>query len=159
MYIVLIINIVLFLVYNLYIIHKYHIPSSLSETAYLLDKQYWLFTILCLLTSFSILPIWFEIGSSDWNFLKFLSIIGLIFTGVTPFFKKGLDQKIHYTASILTCVCFLTWLGLNGFWWTLGIGTGIFAILTAIDYKNVVYYGEVACWMGLLIQLLIQSLN
>ena len=99
------------------------------------------------------MPIWF--GYGEYNFLKFISVMGLIFTGVTPLYKKELDGKIHYTASILTCVCFLTWLGLNGFWWTLGIGVGIFAVLTAIDYKRVIYYGEIACWLGLLIQMML----
>ena len=150
------INIILFCLYNIYIIYKYGLPTSLSETAYMLEKRYWLFTILCLVTGFSILPIWFNIGSSDWNFLKFLSMIGLVFTGVTPMFKEGLDKPVHYTSSIITCICMLLWLGLNGFWWSLGIGIGLFIILTCIDYKRVVYYGEICCWLGLLITLAIR---
>ena len=153
---ILIINILLFLIYNGYIIYKYGIPNSLSETAYMLEKRYWLFTILCLATGFSTLPIWFNIGSADWNFLKFLSMIGLIFTGATPLFKKELNKPIHYTSAIITCVCMLCWLGLNGFWWSLGIGIGLFIILTCIDYKRVVYYGEICCWLGLLITLAIR---
>lgn len=154
MTIIIAINIILFCLYNIYIIYKYGLPTSLSETAYMLGKRYWLFTILCLVTGFSTLPIWFDIGSSDWNFLKFLSMIGLAFTGVTPMFKEGLDKPVHYTSSIITCICMLLWLGLNGFWWTLGIGIGLFIILTCIDYKRVVYYGEICCWLGLLITLL-----
>ena len=150
------INIILFCLYNIYIIYKYGLPTSLSETAYMLEKMYWLFIILCLVTGFSILPIWFNIGSSDWDFLKFLSMIGLAFTGVTPMFKEGLDKPVHYTSSIITCICMLLWLGLNGFWWSLGIGVGLFIILTCIDYKRVVYYGEICCWLGLLITLAIR---
>ena len=150
------INIILFCLYNIYIIYKYGLPTSLSETAYMLEKRYWLFTILCLVTGFSILPIWFNIGSSDWDFLKFLSMIGLAFTGVTPMFKEGLDKPVHYTSSIITCICMLLWLGLNGFWWSLCIGIGLFIILTCIDYKRVVYYGEICCWLGLLITLAIR---
>lgn len=148
------INIILFCLYNIYIIYKYGLPTSLSETAYMLEKRYWLFTILCLVTGFSILPIWF--GGDDWDFLKFLSMIGLAFTGVTPMFKEGLDKPVHYTSSIITCICMLLWLGLNGFWWSLGIGIGLFIILTCIDYKRVVYYGEICCWLGLLITLAIR---
>lgn len=143
----------MFLVYNGYIIYKYGIPISLSETSYNLGNKFWLFTTLCLITAFSIMPIWF--GYGEYNFLKFISVMGLIFTGVTPLYKKELDGKIHYTASILTCVCFLIWLGLNGFWQTLGIGVGLFVLLTIIDYKRGVYYGEIACWLGLLIQILL----
>ena len=149
-------NIILFCLYNIYIIYKYGLPTSLSETAYMLNTKKWLFTILCLVTGFSILPIWFNIGSSDWDFLKFLSMIGLAFTGVTPMFKEGLDKPVHYTSSIITCICMLLWLGLNGFWWSLGIGIGLFIILTCIDYKRVVYYGEICCWLGLLITLAIR---
>lgn len=82
-------------------------------------------------------------------------MIGLVFTGVTPMFKKELNEPIHYTSAIITCVCMLCWLGLNGFWWTLGIGVGLFVLLTIIDYRRGVYYGEVACWLGLLIQILL----
>ena len=152
---IIVINIILFCLYNIYIIYKYGLPKSLSETAYMLEKKYWLFTVLCLVTGFSTLPIWFDIGSADQNFLKFLSMIGLVFTGVTPMFKKELNEPIHYTSAIITCVCMLCWLGLNGFWWTLGIGVGLFVLLTIIDYKRGVYYGEVACWLGLLIQILL----
>ena len=154
MIIIITINIILFCLYNIYIIYKYGLPTSLSETAYMLEKKYWLFTILCLVTGFSILPIWF--GGDDWDFLKFLSMIGLAFTGVTPMFKEGLDKPVHYTSSIITCICMLLWLGLNGFWWTLGIGVGLFVLLTIIDYKRVVYYGEICCWLGLLITLAIR---
>lgn len=153
---IIVINIILFCIYNIYIIYKYGLPTSLSETAYMLEKRYWLFTVLCLVTGFSTLPIWFDIGSSDWDFLKFLSMIGLAFTGVTPMFKEGLDKPVHYTSSIITCICMLCWLGLNGFWWSLGIGIGLFIILTCIDYKRVVYYGEICCWLGLLITLAIR---
>lgn len=151
--IILIINILLFLIYNGYIICKYGIPNSLSETAYMLGSRKWLFTLLCLITAGCILPIW--LGGDDWNFLKFLSMLGLAFTGVSPMFKEGLDKPVHYTSSIITCICMLLWLGLNGFWWTLGIGVGLFVLLTIIDYKRVVYYGEIACWLGLLIQILL----
>ena len=158
MIIIIAINIILFCLYNIYIIYKYGLPTSLSETAYMLEKRYWVFTVLCLVTGFSTLPIWFDMGSADWNFLKFLSMIGLVFTGVTPLFKEELNKPIHYTSAIITCICMLCWLGLSGCWWTLGIGVGLFVLLTIIDYKRVVYYGEVACWLGLLLYILIENI-
>lgn len=152
------INIILFCLYNIYIIYKYGLPTSLSETAYMLEKRYWLFTVLCLVTGFSTLPIWFDIGSEDWNFLKFLSMIGLVFTGVTPMFKKELNKPIHYTSAIITCICMLCWLGLSGCWWTLSIGVWLFVLLTIMNYKRGLYYGEVACWLGLLLYILIENI-
>ena len=144
------IALILFVIYNIFVILKYDIPTSLSETAYMLGKYYWVFTGLCISTVALVMPCWFDIGSHDWDFLKFLSMIGLLFTGASPMFKKQLDKPIHFTSAIITCVCLLTWLGLNNHWWILGIGVGIFIILTTIDYKKVVYYGELCCWLGLL---------
>lgn len=145
----------LFVIYNIFVISKYSIPTSLSETAYMLGKYYWLFTVLCISTVALVMPVWFDIGSHDWNFLKFLSMLGLVFTGVTPMFKKELNKPIHYTSAIITCICMLCWLGLSGCWWILGIGVGLFVLLIIMNYKRVVYYGEVVCWLGLLITLLL----
>lgn len=150
-----ILNLIIFIIYNIFIIRNFNIPESLSETTYLMGNKYWLFPLICGLFVFTILPIWFGILPSSYGYIKFFSCIGLLFVGATPFFKKEFDGRIHYTAAIISLLGFISWFLLNGLyiWIIVDIILFICSILI-LDKKNFVYYGEVIVWITLLIYLI-----
>lgn len=105
----LILFIIISLIYNLYIILKYKtIPVSLSETSYILGgfKRYW-FSAYCVLVSFLILPNLLTILPESIMFLGFLMSSGLLFAGMSPLFKEGMDKTIHYASAIVSFVTFI----------------------------------------------------
>ena len=153
--ILLILNILIFLGYNIYIISNFGIPESLSITTYLMGKYYWVFPLICGFFTFTVLPIWLVHYPTTWECLKFLSCSGILFVGTTPFFKRQVDSIIHYTAAILSSVSFVLWMIISGFYWWVGIGLILFIIALMINKKNAVYYGEIIMWFMLLIFLII----
>lgn len=153
--VLIILNFIIFIGYNAYIIKKFGIPESLSITTYLMGKYYWIFPLICGFFTFTVLPIWLMQYPTTWDFLKFLSCVGILFVGATPFFKKEFDGKIHYTAAILSAVCFITWMIICGFYWWLCIGGALFIILLIFwKLKNIVYSGEIVLWLMLLLFLI-----
>lgn len=119
------INIIIFLIisfiYNGYILYKYGVPVSLSETSYLLggNKRYW-FTGYCYLSTFLVIPVLLGIVPETLTFLPFLMCVGLLFSGATPLFKKGLDKPIHMVFSIVSFISFIIFMILIMGWWWLG---------------------------------------
>lgn len=153
--ILIILNLIIFIGYNTYIIKKFGIPESLSATTYLMGQYYWIFPLICGFFTFTILPVWLIQYQSAWDVLKFFSCAGILFVGATPFFKKQLDGKIHYTSAIISAVCFITWMIINGFYlWVVRGAIVLLIILLFSKFKNFVYYGEIVLWLTLLLFLI-----
>lgn len=146
------------IVYNIYaIVVNKGIPESISSTSYVFHengKKYYYFSIYCILTAFSLLPIWLNISNEKYEFLAFISCSGIMFAGVTPFFKEDFNKQIHYTAGILAVVSYLIWMILSGYYVWLIVEGVITLILILIDYKNFVYYIETIGLFTLLILLI-----
>ena len=150
-----ILNLTVFIIYNILIIRKFNIPESLSETTYLMGNKYWVFPLICGLFVFTILPIWLNIPPHNFNYIKFFSCGGLLFVGATPFFKQKFEGKIHYVAAIISLLGFISWFLLNGLYIWVLIDLIIFICsILILNKKNFVYYGEVITWITLLIFLL-----
>ena len=152
---VLLFNLFIFLAYNIYTLIEYGIPESLSETTYLFgNKHNWLFTLLCFVVSFCLLPIWLSVDF-NFDFIKFLSIAPLLFVGVTPYFKEGIQKTIHYTSAIISFISILLWFLMNGLYnWLIGMSI-IFIILELLfDKTKYVYYLEIVVWLSLIMYLL-----
>lgn len=145
------------LLYNCYIIFKYkRIPISLSETAYILggSKKY-LFSLYCLVVGFSLLSSLFEIIPPDYEFLPFLLITGLLFSGFSPNFRDKLVSKVHYISAIISFCAFLIYmlLCLNLFW-VLSYGI-IFGLLCILKRSSYVYFAEILSLIVLIINIFI----
>lgn len=155
MKILIIIFCIINIIYNLFIFIKYKtIPVSLSETSYLLeDKRYW-FTLYCVVSTFLIIPCLLNVVPETLAFLPFLMCSGLMFSGLSPLFKQGLDKTIHYTASIVAFISFLIFLILEMGW----LITVIFAILLLIFVlwkpKCYVYFAEMLSFLFIIIYLI-----
>jgi hypothetical protein len=88
------------------------------------------------------------------TFLPFLMCSGLMFSGLSPLFKQGLDKTIHYAASIVAFISFLIFLILEMGW----LMTVIFAILLLIFVlwkpKCYVYFAEMLSFLFITIYLI-----
>lgn len=85
-------------------INQIGIPESISATFYKLRYKAW-FTITMFLTAGLLMPAILEITPEGYQFVAFLACIGMMFVGVAPNFREGLDRPVHITGAIL-CILF-----------------------------------------------------
>lgn len=93
--------IIIFLYVGILIYKNKEIPSSISETYYILQNKYWFqfvmtsVGIILLITLLNIIP-----GSIQ--FLAFLSCSGMILVGTSPNFKEEFEGKVHKAGAIIS---------------------------------------------------------
>lgn len=95
----------IFSAYLIWAFWKCGVTPTLSETHYHLPK--WQFP--CAMTSMAVLalPYWLEYNE-DWQFLAFISCVGIMLLGAAPLFKTQ-DRKIHISAVCVAGVSALIW--------------------------------------------------
>ena len=155
---VLIALLILTIIYNIYAIYlNKGIPESISDTAYIFDKKRYYFSIYCVLLVTGLLPIWLGVSIVNLQCLVFICCVGILFAGITPFFKdKGtVDKPIHYSSGIIVALAYLLWLIFSGYAIILIPISIILSLLIIIDYKNFIYYIEIVGLISLLILLFI----
>ena len=148
--------ILLTILYNSYIILKYKkIPVSLSETSYMLGglKRYW-FTAYCVATVFLALPCLLNIVPECLTFLPFLMCGGMLFAGVSPLFKEGLDKPVHYISSIFSFIVFLIFTVLIMGWVYLLIYLILLGLLVLWKKECYVYFAEILIYIFIIIFIL-----
>lgn len=102
--------------FTTYAVSLVGIPTSLSETYYLLPKRKGLFQAAMIAGGFLALPAWIEASPDTWQFLAFLGCAGLIFVGAAPAFLDHFEGKIHYTATAIASAAAIPWLVLASEW-------------------------------------------
>ena len=118
--VILVIDILVFLAYELAVLFKFNIPNNLSMTYYHFDRRHrgygWLFPYLLYFLSVTALPIWayFTYQLPDWRsnmvFLPILTAICLFLVGVSARYKKSMARVyFHYTVAILAAVFAFIW--------------------------------------------------
>lgn len=144
--------VIISLIYNLYVLLKYKkIPESLSETSYLFGNNRYLFTVYCLLIGLCLLILLLPLTNINLQFIPFIICIGLIFSGFSPFYKKGLDRKIHYIFAFLSFGMFILYIFLHvGWYWIIPYLIGII-ILCFLNFKSYVYFAEILALLELII--------
>lgn len=159
----LIILFIITIIYNTYIIIKNkNVPESISETSYIfhrLNGKYYLFTCYCFLVTIILLPIWLNFSNEDYQFLVFLSCSGILFAGITAFFKEDFQKTIHYTSGIIAVITYIIWLILSGFINLLIIEILLVLILIILNRKNYVYYTEIVGLIGLIFLLIFNNIK
>lgn len=80
------------------------VPSSISATFYSLEHKLW-FGATMWLTAGLLMPAILESTPGRYQFTAFLACIGMMFVGVAPNFREGLDSPVHITGVIL-CILF-----------------------------------------------------
>ena len=145
-------NIIIFLImsliYNGYIISKYGIPVSLSETSYLLggNRRYF-FTLYCYITAFLIIPVLISTVPETLVFLPFLMCSGLLFAGASPLFKTGTSKPVHYIFSLISFICYIFFMiFVMGWQWLLAFGI-LFISLCIWKKECFVYFAEILTFL------------
>lgn len=147
------INLFIFLISNYYILKNFGVPESLSETTYLLKSKYWLFTLLCVFISFSLMPLWLNIyDNNQFEFLKFFALSSLLFVGSTPFFKESIQKTIHYSSAIMCFLSVILWfISQNLFLYIILFFILMICGLCLFNKKKYVYIAEISLWFIILL--------
>ena len=80
------------------------VPDSISATFYSLQHKVW-FGSTMWLTAGLLMPAILESTPGCYQFTAFLACIGMMFVGVAPNFREGIDKKVHTTGAVL-CILF-----------------------------------------------------
>ena len=97
-----IISIVFCLAYIIFIIFKFGVPVSLSETYYLLDSKWdWLFAAWTVLTGVPFSIYWFMIAPPGLKWIPVTVAIAILMIGVACCYKSGPKSVDGYTPDIV----------------------------------------------------------
>lgn len=138
------------LIYLLYIVIKYGVPHSLSQTYYLI-KHKWIFSLALISSTALILPGMLEM---DYSYLAFPSLCGTMFVAFTPNFRDdSLVDQVHTWSAIAALIFSQLWVALTNplilYAWIPFI---IYVIIDIKDYRcikdfldnsNAKFYAEV----------------
>lgn len=113
-------SLLVFIVYNIVLLAKFKIPSSLSVSFYLYNgiKQNlgYVFTGFMFLMAFLLLPGWLEVGEVATSWSKYLQPIAffgaaaIVFVGAAPAFRScPLESNVHSIAAKVAAACSLLW--------------------------------------------------
>lgn len=85
-----IIGIVCCLAYVVFVVFKFGVPTSISETYYLLDDKWdWLFSAWCVLTAGPFGFYWFTVSPKNLAWIPIVVCISLLMIGVSCRYKSG----------------------------------------------------------------------
>lgn len=131
-------------------------PESLSATYYLWPK--WVFPSVMVFTAFALLPGWLEAtAGSNWQFLSFLSCIGIASIGLVPDYRNDKGQRTwHMILAYVTCgLASVSLIFIVGGWYWFPIWLGL-NYLSDIDNfkKNYTYHLEDALIMSLIMSII-----
>lgn len=114
------------------------LPTSISNTFYVSEKQ-WLFPItLAIAVALCVVPL-FDFTPEPYKALAFGLIGGLLFVASAPAFKQEFEGSIHKYSVIVAGVCALLWMILiNGIPFLAIAGF----VVSSIDRKRCVFWIE-----------------
>lgn len=150
------VSVSIFLLYLGFIILKFGIPKSLSQSFYLLEDIKhglgYIFTIVLWGMAFTLLPVWLStpIGE-DWEFLKFLCCASLCFVGAAPRFLDQ-DSKVHTIAAITSAITGLLWILIcTNFWPIIIVYAVLFTFLMFMTKSKNCYtfWAEMVMFFGI----------
>lgn len=90
-------------------VKKNGIPYSISDTFYSLEHKLW-FGATMWLTSLLLMPSILVFTPENYQFLAFFMCVGLMFVGVAPNFKKGMDRPVHIGATCVSAISSQVWI-------------------------------------------------
>lgn len=114
------IGMIIFVIYNAYILSKFGVPHSLSNSFYLLNGIKkglgYLFTIMMFIMSFCLMPGWIEITESISSWSHYLTVLPFFaaaligFVGASPAFNDSdLENKVHTISAYAAAVFAILW--------------------------------------------------
>lgn len=133
----------------IYFIRYKVVPSSLSETFYIIDVPYQ-FTLTLFAMVFTIVMPLIEVTPDALRVLAFLVPVGIAFVGAAPCFKEEFEGKVHKTGALVAAVFALLWVILAvRLWWVIlacfFVAT-ILAVATGTLYRCYVFWLEMVAF-------------
>lgn len=111
-YIFYVLSLALMVSYTVYAVRTVGIPTSLSETYYLLKDQGrkgWPFMAALCLGGLFVLAPFIEFSPEDVAFLPFFAGAGLMFVGLAPQFGMKVEKWVHYIGAAVTALSVVLW--------------------------------------------------
>lgn len=102
--------------YLIFVVAKFGIPKSISDTFYMLDKKGWLFQVFMGTFAFTLIPYWIDKSSEMYECFPFLACSALAFVAFAPCFRMQLEGMVHHVSAVLACVCAVLWQALDASW-------------------------------------------
>lgn len=118
------IGIGIFIAYNIVMLCLFGVPSSLSNTFYLLQQRFgknagWFFTIMLYIVCGLLIAPWISVTEviSSWSHyltvLPFAAVASLLFVGTAPNFRDGgLPHNVHMICAGLTAAFSIAWVAI-----------------------------------------------
>lgn len=149
----------IFIYYNILftVFNNDETPESISATSYISRELFDTtapFTVLCISSAVCLFPLWVAVTPDIYQFLVFLSCMGMLFAGTTPLYKQEFEGKIHYTGGIIAFVCGLIWLILTHCWITLAAIVGLGGLWTIFDRKKYTFIFEFVSYIAVCLAVL-----
>lgn len=118
--ILVLISVLIFAAYNAVSLHKFGVPSSLSNTFYLWNDVKnnlgYVFTGMMFLMAVTLMPAWLNLSEvvSSWSIylrpLAFLTCGAIAFVGAAPAFRRmPMEATVHNISAKTAAVCALVW--------------------------------------------------
>jgi len=88
-----IISIVCCISYIIFILFKFGVPVSISETSYLLNNKWdWMFSAWCVFTSAPFGIYWFTVAPDNLKWMAVVTVIAILMIGVSSFYKSSHEK-------------------------------------------------------------------
>lgn len=141
----------MYIIYLVISLTLFSVPKSLSMTYYLFKERVnnlkYLFSAMTVMMVVFMTPCWLELSmNSPFQFTAFLSMIGLLFVGVTPTFNEvKMNSIIHNVAAYMCAVFAILWIVLvTPYWYVLLI---IGAVVAALAYVTKTWKTAYTFWL------------
>ena len=152
------IGLALFVAYLWYVLKKYGVPKSLSQTYYLLkpDKKSWMFQITLVVLAFLLISPWMEL-SPDWcRFMGAISCGAIMFVGAAAKYLRMEEKHIHTIAAGLAALASVCWSIFSYKWlWLSPVICGAAGLVVSIfDWKSKTFWFEMAAFLSAFVSLI-----
>lgn len=145
-----------FTAYILFVVKKYGIQESVSNSYYKLpEKQRWIFTIA--LWSFAFPAIVLGVEKSG---LAFLAGAGIMFVGAAPAFRGDkMEETVHVTGALTGVIGGLIFMIVTGLWTVAVVTLAVMAFIKLSNVQNKTWWLELAAFYGYSIAVGILNFN
>ena len=147
----LILSIILYCIFMGVVYISYH-PYRISNSYYVIKNQN-LFTYWIILVAFLIFPSWVEITPIAYQFLPFLSVLGLCLVGIFPKFLES-DRPIHIAGATLACIISIIWNIVTQTYIIPLVLLVMIIILCALSIPNKLFWIENSAFMNIYLSIL-----
>jgi hypothetical protein len=139
---ILLVSFITFTAYIVYVVAKYGIPRSVSDSYYLLGRCGYVFTGWCWAVALSVAAVMFEQSEGcGYQFLGLFAGGGLAFVGAAPLFRSH-EKIIHYCSAGVCALAALVWMAAAGWWY---VPAAFLTVAGCVAWR----FGKVVFWIEL----------